>query len=224
MVIMTMLFFCFIGVSLASSEGESKSKGWVATDTYKVMNFGVLAVGLFLLMRKPVSQALNSRISGIKEQLSELEEKKQAAEKQLAEYTKKFSGLEQETEKLIEDYIRQGNAAKARIIDEAKKAADKLEEQARRNIDHEFKQAKLELQQEILEKALQKSRTARVDNHGGRCILRWSLPWSGQFAHGTSPGKRSPPVSRFYAGPVLHWLLLLPLHCWKKRNYQSHVV
>jgi F-type H+-transporting ATPase subunit b len=157
MVIMTMLFFCFIGVSMASSEGESKSKGWVATDTYKVMNFGVLAIGLFILMRKPVSQALNSRIGGIKEQLSELEEKKQAAEKQLAEYTEKFSGLEQETEKLIEDYIRQGNEAKARIIDEAKKAADKLEEQARRNIDHEFKQAKLELQQEILEKALQKS-------------------------------------------------------------------
>jgi F-type H+-transporting ATPase subunit b len=157
MVIMTMLFFCFLGVALASSEGESKSKGWVKTDTYKVMNFGVLAIGLFLLMRKPVSQALNSRISGIKEQLSELEEKKQAAEKQLAEYTEKFSRLEQETEKLIEDYIRQGNEAKARIIDEAKKAAEKLEEQARRNIDHEFKQAKLELQQEILEKALQKS-------------------------------------------------------------------
>jgi F-type H+-transporting ATPase subunit b len=145
-------------VSLASTaEHETKSKGWVATDTYKVMNFGVLAIGLFLLVRKPVSQALNSRISGIKEQLSELEEKKQAAEKQLAEYTEKLSSLEQETEKLIEDYIRQGNEAKARIIDEAKKAAEKLEEQARRNIDHEFNQAKLELQQEILEKALDKS-------------------------------------------------------------------
>lgn len=161
LVIMTMLFFCFIGMSLASSEAqpghEGKSKGWVATDTYKVMNFGVLAIGLFLLLRKPVSQALNSRISGIKEQLDELEEKKQAAEKQLKEYAEKFSSLEQETEKLIEDYIRQGNEAKARIIDEAKKAAEKLEEQARRNIDHEFKQAKLELQREIMEKALQKS-------------------------------------------------------------------
>jgi len=157
MVIMTMLFFCFIGVSMASSEGEAKSVGWLATDTYKVMNFAVLAIGLFLLVRKPVSQALNSRISGIKEQLSELEEKKKAAEKQLAEYTEKFSTLEQETEKLIEDYIRQGNEAKARIIDEAKKAAEKLEEQARRNIDHEFQKAKLELQREILEKALQKS-------------------------------------------------------------------
>ncbi|MBW2449455.1 MAG: ATP synthase F0 subunit B [Deltaproteobacteria bacterium] len=161
MVIMTMLFFCFIGLSFASSEessgNEAKSKGWVATDTYKVMNFGVLAIGLFLLMRKPASQALNSRISGIKEQLSELEEKKKAAEKQLAKYTEKFSRLEQETEKLVEDYIRQGNEAKARIIDEAKKAAEKLEEQARRNIDHEFKKAKLELQREIMEKALQKS-------------------------------------------------------------------
>jgi F-type H+-transporting ATPase subunit b len=156
-VIMTMLFFCFVGVAVASSEGETKSTGWLATDTYKVMNFGVLAVGLFLLLRKPVSQALNSRIRGIKDQLSELEKKKKAAEKQLAEYTEKFSSLEQEAEKLIEDYIRQGNEAKARIIEEAKQAAEKLEEQARRNIEHEFKQAKLELQQEILEKALKKS-------------------------------------------------------------------
>ena len=160
MVIMAILFFCFVGLSLASegsSEHGSKSKGWVATDTYKVLNFGVLFIGLFLLARKPVSQALNSRISGIKDQLSELEEKKQAAEKQLSEYTEKFSRLEQETEKLIEDYIRQGNEAKARIIDEAKKAAEKLEEQAQRNIEHEFKQAKVKLQEEILDKALVKT-------------------------------------------------------------------
>ena len=156
-VFMMLLFFCFMGVAMASSEQGGESKGWVATDTYKVMNFSVLAIGLFFLLRKPTSQALNSRIKGIKDQLDELETKKKAAEKQLAEYNEKFSQLEQETQKLVEDYIRQGNEAKARIIDEAKKAAEKLEEQARRNIDHEFKQAKLELQKEMLEKALEKS-------------------------------------------------------------------
>jgi len=156
-VFMILLFFCFMGVSMASSEQGGGSKGWMATDTYKVMNFAVLAIGLFFLLRKPTAQALNSRIKGIKDQLDELETKKKTAEKQLAEYNRKFTQLEQETEKLIEDYIRQGNAAKARIIDEAKKSAEKLEEQARRNIDHEFKQAKLELQKEILEKALEKS-------------------------------------------------------------------
>jgi F-type H+-transporting ATPase subunit b len=157
LVVMAMLFLCFIGISAAASEHESESKGWAATDTYKVMNFAVLAIGLFLLLKKPVSQALNARIRGIKEQLSELEEKKTAAEKQLAEYNEKFSNLEQEAEKLIEDYIRQGNEAKARIIEEAKQAAEKLEEQAHRNIEHEFKRAKLELQQEVVEKALKKS-------------------------------------------------------------------
>ena len=115
----------------------------MATDTYKVMNFSVLAIGLFFLLRKPTSQALNSRIKGIKDQLDELETKKKTAEKQLAEYNKKFSQLEQEAQKLIENYIRQGNEAKTRIIDEAKQAAEKLEEQAQRNIEHEFKQAKI---------------------------------------------------------------------------------
>jgi F-type H+-transporting ATPase subunit b len=157
LVIMVMLFLCFTGISFASSEHEGESKGWAATDTYKVMNFAVLAIGLFLLLKKPVAQALDSRIKGIKDQLGELEEKKRAAENQLAEYNKKFSNLEKEAEKLIEDYIRQGNEAKARILEEAKQAAEKLEEQARRNIEHEFKRAELELRQEILEKALQKS-------------------------------------------------------------------
>jgi len=156
-VFMMLLFFCFMGVSMASSEQGGGSKGWMATDTYKVMNFAVLAIGLFLLLRKPTAQALNSRIKGIKDQLDELETKKKTAEKQLAEYNRKFTQLEQEAEKLIEDYIRQGNEAKARIIDEAKKAAEKLEEQAQRNIEHEFKQAKVKLQEEILDKALVKT-------------------------------------------------------------------
>jgi F-type H+-transporting ATPase subunit b len=156
-VFMMLLFFCFMGVSMASSEQGGEPKGWVATDTYKVMNFSVLAIGLFLLLRKPTSQALNSRIKGIKDQLDELETKKKAAEKQLEEYNKKFSKLEEEAQKLIEDYIRQGNEAKARIIDEAKQAAEKLEEQAQRNIEHEFKQAKIKLQEEILDKALVKT-------------------------------------------------------------------
>lgn len=158
MVIMTVLLFCFVGTTIASSEGNG-GKGWVKTDTYKVMNFGVLAIGLFLILRKPVSQALDSRIKGIKDQLSELETKKKEAEKELVKYNERFSLLEQEAEKLVEEYIRQGNEAKARIIEEAKKAAEKLEEQARRNIENEFKKAKIKLQQDTLEKALVNAET-----------------------------------------------------------------
>lgn len=155
--ITTLALFCVVGIVLASSGEAGGTIGWVATDTYRVMNFTVLAVALFLVMRKPVSQALNARINGIEEQLGELETKKKEAEKQLAAYNEKFATLEQEADKLIGEYIRQGNEARERILAEAQAAAEKLEEQARRNIEHEFKQTKLKLQEEVLAKALAKA-------------------------------------------------------------------
>jgi len=132
-------------------------KTWVSTDTYRVMNFAILAIALFFILRKPVAKALNARIDGIKEQLNELEAKKQKALDELATYNAKIADLERESESIIAQYEKQGVEAKARILKEAEAAAEKLEEQAKRNIEHEFKQAQLRLQKEILEKALVKA-------------------------------------------------------------------
>ena len=145
------------GLATASSGGEHEPKGWVATDTYRVMNFAVLAIALFLLLRKPVSDGLSSRIKGIEDELNELEAGKKAAEMELSRYQDKLDKLDQEAEKLIAEYVRQGNDAKERILKEAESAAVKLEEQARRNIENEFKKARIKLKEEILEKALVKA-------------------------------------------------------------------
>ena len=139
--------------------GDAAAKGWVATDTYRVMNFAVLAIGLFLVLKKPVSQALGGRIQGIKEQLEELEEKKAAAEAKLAQYDAKMAELDKEAETLLAEYVKQGEDAKARILKEAEAAAEKLKEQASKNIEYEFLQAKSELKAEIAEKALAKAET-----------------------------------------------------------------
>ena len=155
--IFVMAVFFSSGIALSSSGGDAEPKGWVATDTYRVMNFSVLAIALFILLRKPVAQALSGRIEGIKNQLNDLEEKKKDAEKELAEFNERLALLDQEAEKIIEEYIRQGNEAKARILEEAESAAVKLEEQAKRNIENEFKQAKERLQKDIMEKAIEKA-------------------------------------------------------------------
>ncbi|MBU4344658.1 MAG: ATP synthase F0 subunit B [Desulfobacteraceae bacterium] len=155
MIVVAVLIFS--GVAWSSSGGEHGTKGWVATDTYKVMNFTVLIVGLFFLLRKPVAQALNARIKGIKDQLNELEVKKKEAEKKLAEYNERLLLLDKEAEEIIAGYIKQGNEAKARILEEAESEAKKLEEQASRNIDSEFKQAKSKLQKETFANALIKA-------------------------------------------------------------------
>jgi len=141
----------------ASSDGEHASKGWLATDTYRVMNFAVLALALFFVLRKPVSQALSSRSDGIKKQLADLEARKEDVEKKLAEYNEKLSKLDNQAEEIVAQYIQQGHDTKDKILKEAGLAADKLEEQARKNIEYEFKQAKLKLQKEILEKSLLKA-------------------------------------------------------------------
>jgi F-type H+-transporting ATPase subunit b len=137
--------------------GDEGAKGWVATDTYRVMNFSVLAIGLFLVLRKPMSNALNGRIQGIKEQLEELEEKKKAAEAKLVEYDAKMAELDKEAETMMAEYVKQGEDAKARILEEAEAAAEKLKEQASKNIEYEFQQAKAELKAEVVEKALAKA-------------------------------------------------------------------
>ena len=169
--IMAVLMMCFAGGAMASGgqdeapaahgEAAAESHGggshWLATDTYKTMNFAVLAIGLFLLLKKPVSQALNARIQGIREQLEELESKKKAAEDELAKYKEKLATLEGEAETIVAEYVRQGEEAKVRILAEAEKTAEKLEEQAKKNIAHEFKQAKADIQAEIIDKALLKA-------------------------------------------------------------------
>ncbi len=162
------LIFCSATAVAASGEQGTEghgagdahapaSKGWVATDTYKVINFAVLVIALVFLLRKPVAKALNDRIQSIKDQLEDLEARKKQAEDELAAYNQKFLQLEQEAEKIVDQYIQQGQEAKARILEEAQSAAGKLEEQARRNIDHEFKKAREQLQTEVLEKALVKA-------------------------------------------------------------------
>ena len=171
--IMAVLLFCSAGGVLAAGGGghdeapaghgeaaaESHGGGshWQATDTYKTMNFAVLAIGLFFLLKKPVSQALGARIAGIKEQLEELESKKKAAEDELAKYNEKLATLEGEAETIVGEYVRQGEEAKARILAEAEKSAEKLEEQAKKNIENEFQKAKEGLQAEIIDKALLKA-------------------------------------------------------------------
>jgi len=145
-----------ISTALAAS-GEGGSKGWVWTDTFRVMNFAVLALALVYLLRKPLTQALSSRIKDIKDELEDLEVRKDAAEKKLAEYNEKLAELEKEAETIIEEYIKQGNEAKERILNEAQSSAEKLKAQARRNIQHEFEQAKLQLQNEIFESSLEKA-------------------------------------------------------------------
>lgn len=159
--IVATLVFVFTGIAFASSsEGGGHGvvhNAWLANDTWKVLNFGILVVAGFFLARKPVAQFFSSRAKSIEDEIKELQHKKADAEKKLAEYQAKFKNLDQESKLIVEDYIKQGEEARTRILAEAEAQAEKLEEMAKRNIEQEFKSAKVKLQQEIVEKAMEKA-------------------------------------------------------------------
>ncbi len=146
-----------IGAALASSEGGGVHNAWLSNDTWKLLNFTVLVIAVFFIAKKPVAQFFSSRAKSIEDEINELEQKKADAEKKLAEYQAKFKNLDQESKQIVEDYIKQGEEAKTRILAEAEAQAEKLEDMAKRNIEQEFKTAKANLQQEIVEKAMEKA-------------------------------------------------------------------
>lgn len=121
---------------------------------WRTINFGLLAVILVYFLRKPLPKALASRRQGIKDELDNLEGQKQEAEKQLAEYKKKLGLLDQEVEKIVAEYVREGEEVKAKILEEAQVAAEKLQEQAKKNIEHEFHKAKQQLKAEMAGEAV----------------------------------------------------------------------
>jgi F-type H+-transporting ATPase subunit b len=121
---------------------------------WRTMNFVVLAGGLFILLKKPVANALAGRRQGIKDQIDDLEKQKQEAEQQLSEYQQKLNQLEKEVENIVAEYVKDGEAIKAKIIEEAKASAEKLEGQAKKNIEHEFEKAKKEIRAEMADQAV----------------------------------------------------------------------
>jgi F-type H+-transporting ATPase subunit b len=148
------------GAAFASSGGDGHvvtAKTWQSTDTQRVMNFVVLAALLIVVLRKPVSAALNGRIETIRKDLSDLEKARVDAENDLKEFETKIATLEKEAELILNQYKVQGEAVRDKILDEAKKSAEKLKDQARKNIEHEFKAAKQLLQEELMEEALVKA-------------------------------------------------------------------
>jgi F-type H+-transporting ATPase subunit b len=154
LLVVVSVLFAFGSVWASSEGGGGLIKNKPMDLLWRTLNFGLLAGILFYLLRKPVPKALQSRRQGIEDQLDDLERQKQEAEKQLAGYKEKFARLDEEVEKIVADYIHQGEEAKAKIIEEAKATAEKLQEQAKKNIEHEFSKVKQQLRAEMAEQAV----------------------------------------------------------------------
>ncbi len=120
---------------------------------WRTVNFIALVVILVKFLAKPISSGLSGRRKQIKEELEELQDKRDEAERSYKEFVSRLAGMEQEMDTIVERAIAQAVTEKARILEEAERAAEDIKRQAEAAVAAELVDAKRTLRNEVAEQA-----------------------------------------------------------------------
>jgi F-type H+-transporting ATPase subunit b len=158
---MNILAFCFLILSFLVQVvygAEEGHHGITPTQIQNLIwwtvNFLVLLIILFKLLRKPLVNFLQNRRETIQREYEELLLKKREAEAQYLELQAKLREMEDEAKQILQNYIEQGQREKERIIKEAEEQAKRIMEQADLYIKHELEKAKAELRKELAQEVI----------------------------------------------------------------------
>ena len=138
-------------LAFASSEGGHGDSGM----TWKIKNFVILAVGVYLVWTKAISGLLSRRGSEIKNAIEEARKAKDAADRNAAEYREKLAILDSRVAEIHNELKLEGEAEKARIIAESARSAESLKAQAKIAAEQEIKKARIEIREEAARLAVQ---------------------------------------------------------------------
>ncbi|OGP94455.1 MAG: hypothetical protein A2V53_01400 [Deltaproteobacteria bacterium RBG_19FT_COMBO_56_10] len=138
-------------LAFASSEGGYGDSGM----TWKIINFVILAVGVYLVWTKAISGLLTRRGSEIKNAIEEARKAKDAADRNAAEYREKLAILDSRVAEIHNELKLEGEAEKARIIAESARSAESLKAQAKIAAEQEIKKARIEIREEAARLAVQ---------------------------------------------------------------------
>jgi F-type H+-transporting ATPase subunit b len=140
-----------------AAEGEHGSKTFSRDKLmdffYRVINFIALVIILVYFLAKPIGNALAGRQQQVIDELETLQEKRDTAESSYKEFESRLAGMEKEMEVIVERAIAQAENEKAKIIEDAEKAAEDIKRQAEAAVQAEIVDAKRLLKDEIADQA-----------------------------------------------------------------------
>ncbi|WP_303721892.1 ATP synthase F0 subunit B [Malonomonas rubra] len=145
----SLLVLLLAGVAFASGEAHHVDSGVLLKDfLWRILNFGCVVAILVYFLRKPLKKGLAGRTEEIEKALAEAKQAKEEAEAKFAEYDHKLDKATEEIAELGETIRREGELEKQRIIENAKQAAVKIEQDAEKAAELEVAKARQELQKE----------------------------------------------------------------------------
>ncbi len=157
----SLLVFLFsLGIAFASEGGHggAEESGQMADLLYRTINFVLLIVILYVVMRKAaVKDFFAGRREEIRKKLDELRKGREEAEQRCSELEKKLKEFEAKKADILEQFKAEGLAEKEKIIAEARERAEQMIAQAELTVQREIQGAKKRLQAELFDIAAQKA-------------------------------------------------------------------
>jgi len=143
-------------VVFAAGGGEEvDSKTLLKDFGWRMFNFAILVGFLYWAIAKKARDFFAGRRDNIKTSLAEAIAEKEEAERKFKEYSERLDRATEEMNAIIETIKAQGLLEKEKIIEDAKKTAEKIKEDAKMRIEQEFKAAVSELRLEAVQLSVQ---------------------------------------------------------------------
>jgi F-type H+-transporting ATPase subunit b len=120
---------------------------------WRTINFIALLIILVKFLAKPIGSALSGRQQQVIDELKDLEAKRDAAQESYKEFESRLAGMEKEMDVVVERAIAQAEAEKAKILQDAEKAAEDIKRQAEAAIKAEIVEAQRSLKDDVADQA-----------------------------------------------------------------------
>lgn len=148
------------GVAAASEAAHGGGHGGVSPEKindliWRTVNFVVFAAILIKLVAKPAKNFFAQRSQDVATTLEELAAKQAATEAAVKAAETSLAEVAKEREKIIQQYMAEGEMEKAKILDKANLVAARLKEMAVMTIQQETKKAAQGLKEEVVGLATQ---------------------------------------------------------------------
>lgn len=138
---------------LLASPAYAAGGGW-GMIIFQAVNLAILAFLLVKYGAKPLNRAIRAKADRVEKDIAEAGRLHAEASAMLAEYEEKLAGLDARTEELLDQYRRDGEAEKARLIAAAEADADRIRQDAERAAKNEIDRARRRLEAEVVDLAI----------------------------------------------------------------------
>lgn len=142
-----LIFIILIAAGYAIAATGEETGGW-GTIIWHAVNFAILLGIGYYAYNKYGRETLKKRSIDIRKAIEESKVAVKEAEERFQEIEKKMSTLQTQIDELIENYRKEGELERERILKEARIAAERIKEQANFIAQQEIKKAKIALKEE----------------------------------------------------------------------------